>query len=209
MSKSKTYFSNSENSDINKLVNHGSSNPVDFIFNNLGYYWYNLDSTKNKLEQIISGTQKFYKVKVEIVEEIETSMTDEAILLSSLINQEETCTGNHTPYLWASNDFKVFMTNSNYKDYNHFCIVHLTKPTSQFKKSNMTSKIIEAGGNVGVTASKSKTNKDSYVVFPTTTNNTNNIGIIFFKEAASYAMMRMALQENIKFNPLVTVEYSN
>ena len=198
--------------DANELhiINSQYGSPFDVYDLSSAYY---LSTQLKNLDKMLTNSEKAtkYKITIEAVEEADISPY--ALLTKSII--EEYQKNVSVEYRWDMfyiphyTEYKTFLRDDDFKEYKHFCLVKLEKPDAEFKKSNITSKIIDSGKCVGVSVSKSRTNKDCYVIYGNVSSNYDDMGIILFKDSSSYGMLRMALSANLRFYKLRDIDYNS
>lgn len=201
-----TYF-NTETASPIKVINERYKSPISTLFGTISTYsgYGTYKEIKNKADEY---SIKEYKVIVEEINSVD--IRPYVNIMISLEDAYRNAYGYNTNWenfinfsTITSSDISKFMEDSECLKYVGFCLFDLV-PDKEFKRTNVTSKIIEAGKCTGVSVSKSKTDKDCYVIFQSTNSNTRNVGVIFFKKSESYAMLRLALGDNLKLGKYTT-----
>lgn len=211
MTKPEVQYYGSENADTIQIINSRYTSPLNLLLTN-GYYQ-NFSRVKEYASSETPKNIVKYRVILEPVSEID--IRPHAYICSSVEKEYRSKYGSAytNQYniisfgLINSIDYMNFLSNDNIQNYVGFCLFKLV-PNKEFKRTNVTSKIIDAGRCTGVTVSKSKTDKDCYVMFQATTSNPDNVGVIFFKNAESYSMLRLALENNLILNTYRALDFS-
>lgn len=211
MTKPEVQYYGLENANTRQIIDTRYNSPLNLLLTG-GYY-----QNFSKINEYASSENPKKIVRYNVVLEpvTEIDIRPHAYVCSSMEKEyrrayadEYAKQYNYISFgLINSADCMKFLSNDNIKDYVGFCLFKL-EPNKEFKRTNVTSKIIDAGRCTGVTVSRSKTDKDCYVMFQATSMNSKNVGVIFFKNPESYSMLRLALENNLTLNTYNSLDFS-